>query len=200
MYKNIIILGSRRSGKSTLARMISNKYGYSLINIDNIIDTFEEIFPKNDDDENYDEYITNFINEYIKRLSSDSNFYNDKKYVIEGNVPNVEKIISNLDMEKNTVIGLVYNEITQDQFFENMRKFDSPYDWTRYLSDELLQDKIKEYLDENDKISNSFDECSISKFDVSDKRELTFDIILDAIEEYAKFGSLVYSKKIYDKD
>ena len=37
MFKNILVMGVGRSGKTTLSKMISRKYGYSIISIDDIV-------------------------------------------------------------------------------------------------------------------------------------------------------------------
>ena len=44
MFKNILIIGPGRAGKTTLAKMIHKKYGYSVIRIDDIV-TAMEAFP-----------------------------------------------------------------------------------------------------------------------------------------------------------
>lgn len=44
MFKNIFVMGVGRSGKTTLSKMISKKYGYSIISIDGIV-TAMRAFP-----------------------------------------------------------------------------------------------------------------------------------------------------------
>lgn len=41
MYKNILIIGAARSGKTTLAKKLAKEKGYSLISIDDIVSGFE---------------------------------------------------------------------------------------------------------------------------------------------------------------
>ena len=41
MYKNILIIGAARSGKTTLAKRFSKEKGYNLISIDDIVSGFE---------------------------------------------------------------------------------------------------------------------------------------------------------------
>ena len=45
MYKNILIIGAARSGKTTLAKKIVKEKGYNLISIDDIVSGFEA-FPQ----------------------------------------------------------------------------------------------------------------------------------------------------------
>lgn len=44
--KNILIIGVPRAGKSSLANMICDKFGYGLISIDAIVATFYKTFPE----------------------------------------------------------------------------------------------------------------------------------------------------------
>ena len=46
IMKNIIIFGEPRSGKSTLANMIIDKFNYQVIHVDAVRDTFKEIYPE----------------------------------------------------------------------------------------------------------------------------------------------------------
>lgn len=41
MYKNILIIGAARSGKTTLAKKLAKEKGYNLISIDDIVSGFE---------------------------------------------------------------------------------------------------------------------------------------------------------------
>ena len=46
--KNIIIAGSSRAGKSTLARKINEDLNYFVINIDKLVATFQGAYPQLD--------------------------------------------------------------------------------------------------------------------------------------------------------
>lgn len=154
MYKNILILGSNKSGKTTFARKISDTYGYSIINLDNIISTFEETFPKEENDDSYEMDISNFIINYIKRLCSDKNFYGGKKYVIEGNIQNVEHILSNIDHDEILVLGLTYENISNNQLLSDIRENDEKTDWTYYLSNEILAITVIDFLQKDKMLCN----------------------------------------------
>ena len=44
--KNIIIGGTVRAGKTTLANMIRNKFLYSKVESDTIVNAFDKVFPE----------------------------------------------------------------------------------------------------------------------------------------------------------
>ena len=46
IYKNIIIIGRSRCGKSTLATKIAKVLPYQIIRVDSLRDTFFKIFPE----------------------------------------------------------------------------------------------------------------------------------------------------------
>ena len=43
MYKNILIIGAARSGKTTLAKKLAKEKGYNLISIDDIVVVLKHI-------------------------------------------------------------------------------------------------------------------------------------------------------------
>ena len=45
MYKNILIIGPARNGKTTLAKKLVKKKGYNLVSIDNLVSGFEAFSP-----------------------------------------------------------------------------------------------------------------------------------------------------------
>lgn len=183
MYKNILILGSNKTGKTTLSRMISEKYGSSIINLDNIVDAFDKTSMENVNDANRSTYKTNFILNYLENLSSDPNFLGGKKYVIEGNVSDIETVISKVNKSKIAIIGLTYDNLDSEKLFSDIRKNDTAFDWTYYLNDEKLKDESELFIERNSRMSKQFDKNSVKKYDVSEKREEVFQKIVSDAEE-----------------
>ena len=134
MYKNMLIVGANKSGKTTLANLIGEKYDCNIINLDNIIQAFEETFPK-DDSDNYAEFESNFLINYINKILDKKSFYSGRKVILEGNVPYLERIITNVDTEKLAIIGLTYNNIELDKFVRDIKDYATSLDVYRYYSE-----------------------------------------------------------------
>lgn len=173
MYKNLIILGSTRSGKSKLANIISETQDCVVQNTDNIYNALRDVYKQND----LELFYTNFLINFIKNLGSDFNYYNGKKYIIEINKADISKIIENIDLKKNEVIGLVYDHITAEEFYNYIKSTASSTDYISYLEPKILKSYISDYLAENKKLSILFDKLGIKKFDVSKDRDKVLEDI-----------------------
>lgn len=196
MFKNVLIVGSNLSGKTTLARMINEKYNYNIISLDSIMKTFKKTFKNNDDLNKYEEYKNLFVLNYIKELSSDLDFYNGEKYVIEGYIKNIDKIIPNLDMDNICCIGLVYDETTEDKFYNDIKEHQSSTDWTSHISDEALKNRVEEMLKNNKKISDLLEQTESNVYDVSTNRDLILETACKDVDNFVQFGSKYKVKKM----
>jgi len=187
MFKNILVIGPSRSGKTTLSRKLSKEFGYNIINLDHIICAFEEGFPQLGirHDYNVPKVATRFapfLIRYLRELSEGPNFYNGKKFVIEGVSIDFDKVIKKIDQEKTFIIGLTYNNITQEKIFKNIKSNDTEDDWTYYCSDEELKNHIDYFCKSNQYFSKKFNEYNIKTYDVSENRDSTFEKITENLK------------------
>lgn len=188
MNKNIIIIGAARSGKTTLARMISKKLNYSLISLDDIICAFEELpncnIKHDGNDITTSRNFTPFLIRYLKELSEGPNFYNGIKYVIEGthiDIPLLNEFI-NKNKDKYIVIGLVYNKITEEEMYYNIKKYDNEDEWTYYNSDDELKGNIRYFIERNKYYNELLSKYNISTYDTSKDRIKVLNKIVKDIE------------------
>ena len=185
--KNILIVGPARAGKTTLSRVLNKKYGYSIVNLDNIVGALGKSYPildikQSGDDEKTSQILGPFISNYLNELSSGANFYNGCNYVIEGTHVDFEKVIPNLNTKKYVVLGLTYNKITPQMLYDNMKKYDTEDDWTYWCRDDELRANAEYFVERNKIFDKKFKQFKIKTFDVSDNRERAFDDILKWIE------------------
>ena len=174
--KNILILGSRLTGKTTLANKFNEECGFSIVRLDNIIKTLDninDITPKMKQD---------FIINYIDSLSSDIYFFCEKPCVIEGNITDINTL-ANINCENLEVISLVYNNITDIELLKQIRQNSDSTSWTYYLKDNMLLSNIQSYLSENIDLKFTYDEMKFKQYDVSHDRNEVFNRIINKIKD-----------------
>ena len=194
MYKNMLIIGSDKSGKTTLANLINDKFDCNVVNLDNIINAFETTFPK-EDSSNYDEFETNFIINYINQISDKKNFYSNKKVVLEGKILFIDKIIDKIDLTKISVIGLTYNDVELEKFASDIKEYASNIDMFRYYSNSILIKKATKFIEDNKMINSLLEQYDINSYDVSENRNQTFYEILSDIPKLTSINSTYKVKK-----
>ena len=191
MYKNIFIIGPGRAGKTTLAKMINKQYGYSIISIDDIVSGLE-VYPElgihhDGDAIEISKKLAPFLLRYLKELSEGNKFYDDCKTVIEGTDIDFKKIIPFLQSDKYNkkyeIIGLTYNNINEQQLYNNIKKYDTEDDWTYWCSDEELKGNVRYFINKNRYFNEMFKKYGIRSFDTSFNREKVLKYILDNIED-----------------
>ena len=181
--KNIIIFGEPRSGKSTLANMIVDRFNYQVIHVDSIRDTFKKIYPELDiapDKAIKNKKFQLFLQEYLYRntIKEERNKYG---YVMEGcetSVCDCNRLYNN---DNNIIYFLAQVDITPEQLFNNIRNNDSKQDWTfKYTDDELMK-IVKKLISNGKKIKKECEKYNITFIDTSRNREEVLNDILNDI-------------------
>ena len=160
--KNILIVGSPRVGKTTLAKKISNELGFIYISLDNIFESIEKLecwpYPKYSEASDISKELSTFVINYINNLDKDNH------YVLEGAYIDIERIYSKLDNVK--IIGLTYNELSCEELFNNIKKYDHD-SWISRFSDSEILDKCDCFIKRNDYYNKSFKKLNIKSYDLS---------------------------------
>lgn len=186
MEKNILIIGAARSGKTTLAKKFVKEKGYSLISIDDIVSGFEA-FPElqiHHDGDAVDnaKRLAPFLIKYLTELSEGSTFYGGIKFVIEGTHIDFEQLMPFLQSdkykEKYEIIGLTFNDITERQLYDYIKKYDTEDDWTYWCDDEELKGNVRYFIDRNRFFNKKFREYGIESYDTSYDRKKVLEKIL----------------------
>ncbi len=186
MNKNILIIGAARSGKTTLAKKFVKDKGYSIISIDDIVSGFEA-FPnlKIKHDGNDIETARNlapFLIKYFVELSEGNVYYDNIKYVIEGTHIDFEQLMPFLQSEKYQkkyeIIGLTYNDITEKEMYNKIKKYDNEDDWTYWCNDVELKGNIRYFIEINSFFNKKFKEYNINTYDTSHNRNKVLEEII----------------------
>ncbi len=191
MKKNILIIGAARCGKTTLAKKLNKKYGYSVISIDDIVSGLQAYPELNIHHDGESDITTRnlgpFLEKYLIELSEGSNFYGGVKFVIEGTHIDFEKLMPLLQndkyKEKYEIIGLTINNETAEDLYNNMKKFDTEDDWTYWVKDEDLIGDAKYIVEKNKEFKKKFHEYNIKTYETSDNREKVLDKIVADLEK-----------------
>lgn len=152
MKKHIIIAGVPRAGKSTVSQMISKRFGYQHISMDSIIAGIEKTFPETGVDSNAETdpqtnlaYISSKMAPFIKAMM-DSGEYNECDY---GMVLDIHQLlpcdcIRYIDSKICDIYYFITSDVTPQERFEILKKYDTPKDYTYFYSDE---DNYKDCID-----------------------------------------------------
>ncbi len=199
--KNIIISGSGRAGKTTLARKINEELNYFVINVDKLVATFHGAYPQlnikfgvNPKDE-----IAPFLGHFLGTFSSShgvayelhlqAHAVEGNRFVLEGVHFNFDKIVPILKMygieelkDKFILIGLVQNKKTADEFFKDLKKYDTEDDWTYDFDDDELREFCEEQIQFSRSMTDYLVKYGFTIYDTSMEREQVFDKIIEDIK------------------
>ncbi|MBR5742408.1 MAG: hypothetical protein IKX85_01295, partial [Clostridia bacterium] len=128
MVKNIFVIGTGRSGKTTLAKKFAREMGYSLIGIDDLVSGFEA-YPElkighGGEAADTAARLAPFLIRYLTELSEGSVFYDGIKTVIEGTHIDFERLMPFLQSEKYSrkyeLIGLTMDHVSEEELFDRI--------------------------------------------------------------------------------
>ena len=194
--KNIAIFGSSRSGKSTLAKMISKKFpNYHIIIGDDIRWTFQQTLPNNNINskgcgmiDDFPNFLSTLFYKSIKRNDGEIN------YIVETCDITPKKAKELFDKDNTILIFLGTPRQTIEQHFEDIRKYETKKDWTFDRSDEHILEhsnhwitKSKEYEEECKELDIWYVDTSFNRIEILSN---TFNIIEKIILEENDGGKL----------
>lgn len=204
LLKNIIIVGPSRAGKTTLAKKINEKLNYFVISVDKLVATFQGAYPQlnirlNWDREKTADNLAPFLGHFLGTFSSSHGVANElnlrghavkgNRFVLEGAYFSFEKMLPilktyEIDELKDSffLIGLVQNEKTADEFFNDFRKYDTKDDWTYGLSDDDLREISGEAVTYSRSMTDQLVKYGFTIYDTSLEREQVLNQIVEDIE------------------
>jgi len=202
--KNIIIAGSGRNGKTTLAKKINEELNHFVIHLDYLMTTFDRAYPQLDvriawDDDKATANIAPFIGHFLGMSCSGHGFKDNlnihkhivkgNKFVMEGGHFDFDKVSSVIKMydigelkDNFILIGLVQNEKTAEELFNNLRKHDTKDEWTYDYEDDELMGFCNLLVEHNQEMYDYFMKYGFTIYDTSTEREQVFDRIVKDIK------------------
>ncbi len=179
--KNLIILGTARSGKTTLAKMVRKEIGFNILSIDPFVCGFQNVFPENGISHHHNgevsKLLTPFVKAYVDSFVDDMP---DVNLVIEGwhIQPRDAKQVFNSD--KYHIIVLGYPDLKADVALENIRKYEKINEYTYKMPDEKLLDLLQRHINHSNFFQKECEELKLSFYNTSFNRlEVLENIIKD---------------------
>lgn len=183
--KHIIIAGVPRSGKTTLCHKLSLSHKYEHFAMDSIVMAFDQAFPEigvlHTDCWDFIETSEIFI-QFMKKISMTDN-YDKFDCGIAFDLYHItpKDFYENIDRKYCDIIFLGYPHISIEEKFNQIRTFDTKYDWTNERDDELVKKHVKDYIDISKWLQNECKKYNLCFIDVSEKREQVINKLLEKI-------------------
>ena len=184
--KNIIIGGTVRSGKTTLANLLREKFGYSKVESDTIVNAFDKVFPefgithKNAKlaREKYEPFLFEILNGFCKDLKYAGNItvFPGSQFLPE-NISRYEKL------DKYIVVFLGVNADSPEELLKTIREHDSENDWTHKKTDEWMLRLCENIIKESDNIKEECEKYGFYYFNTYYNREEILNNICGMVED-----------------
>lgn len=192
MKKHIIIAGVPRAGKSTVSQMIAKQLGYQHISMDSVIAGIEKVFPETgiDTDAAVEpqtnlEYISSKMAPFLKAMM-DSGEYNECEY---GMVIDIYQLLPKdyvryIDSEICDIYYFITSDVTPEERFKILKKYDTPNDYTYYHTDENNYKDCIEIVDISKAIKSQCISYGIPYYETACNREVVLkDFIASQVRE-----------------
>ncbi len=189
--KNILIMGIGRAGKTTLSRMLKDKYNnYSLIHSDSLkwgmirAKNKEKYYRENVDkqkDFEHSEYFQRTLLEFFNSLI----LKDDKKYgyILESGQLHPKIVKEMIDFNNTIVVCLGLGNLNIIDMVELCLEHDTPKDWTFGLSKEYLIKHASDWFSANEMLKKECPKYKIKYYDTSKNRIECLNKILSDIEK-----------------
>lgn len=168
--KNIFIGGAAKSGKSTLAKkIITDNLHYNYIPLDYFASSLKHNFPETEINSNVviDKKSSEKLALLVSRVSHIISSVNDELFIIDSAHILPEDIIQYLDKDKWEIIYVGYPNISVQDKFNEIRKYEKKSDWTYDRTDDELFDILEKTIQLSKSIENFCLENGIHFIDTS---------------------------------
>lgn len=187
--KNILIMGIGRAGKTTLSKMIKDKYNsYNLIHSDSLkwamirAKNEEQYYRKNVDKQKefeHGEYFQKTLLElYNSLIKNDIKRYG---YILESGQLEPKIVKEMIDFNNTIVVCLGLGDLSVDDMVNQCIEHDKKDDWTYDLSKEYLREHAQDWHNANEMLKKECPKYGIKYIDTSKNRIETLNNILDEI-------------------
>lgn len=183
MKKHIIIAGVPRAGKSTVSQMIAKRLGYQHVSMDGVIAGIEKTFPETRivteaavDPQTNLEYISSRMAPFLRAMM-DSGEYDECDY---GMVIDIYQLLPRdyrryIDSEICDIYYFITSDITPQERFEILKRYDTPKDYTYFHSDEQNYKDCIEIVEISKMIKAQCKACDLPYYETARDRETVLE-------------------------
>ena len=181
--KNIYVVGVPRSGKSSLSKLIKEKYpSYNYISFEVVRNSFIDSFPELGMDNRNSDVRKNVLPKYITSLASWNKKILSIPSLVEGSFCSLESLLNLVDND-DFVICLGFSSRNIDEIITEIQKHDTDRDYTKDWTFERLKAHFHD-LEDNDRENYEFAKNNnIRYYDTFINRSDVFKKIIEDIEK-----------------
>ena len=181
---NIIIAGVPRAGKSTVASLLSRRFGYQRISMDAIIAGFEKCFPET----GVNTYqglssmdtlrvISGKMAPFVRVMLENSGF--DPGMVVDMYQLLPEDYVKHIHGVDCGIIYLITSDVTPEERFRIQREYDTEKDYTFHRTDEELLENAGYIVEQSLLMKEQCERYGLPYYETAKNREQTIQRLLD---------------------
>lgn len=183
--KHMIIAGVPRSGKTTLTSKLAKSLKYQHLAMDTIVMAFDKVFPEtgilHTDCWDFVQTSEKFI-KFLKRMTEIDNYAKfDYKMALDLYHITPKDFSENMDRNLCDIYFLGYPNISVEEKFQQIRKFDTEFDWTSKSTDDVVLEHLTKYIEISKWLEKECKKYDLPFVDVSWNREKVLDETVDRI-------------------
>lgn len=200
-WKNIIIFGCSRVGKTTTANKIMEILPYQVIRVDALRDTFHRCFPSlgiGVDTARMSKEFQKFLCEYLCAMTGEAK----KKYgyILEGFEIDYKAVKKYFCNENYLVYGLGIEGITPEAYAKLMKQKDTDHDWTYNKTEKELIDLARGEIYYSQEVKKVCKKYKIPFYNTAFDRDKTIETIIEDIKKNGEKKEIKKPPTITDLD
>ena len=179
---NVIVIGTSRAGKTTLAWTLHEELGYDVVSLDNVVHAMREPFPDIEDIRSDKSARTRrAVRPVIEALLS---YQWPRPTVLEGIQADVHHVASFANPSKWLVLGFVSMEDSSDML-RRIRSYETDGDWTTCVGDEKLGEDCEYFSRRAHEIATDCLRAGIPLFDAARDRDAAIGRVVSLVSSWS---------------
>ena len=189
MKKNVLIVGVPRAGKSTLAARLAERTGWQHLPVDMIVAGFERAFPETGIDTTTDKPVMEMYSTVSRGLApflrgmidGDEFEKYDHGVILDVFQLAPEDYVQYVQNETCTAVFLGTADLTAEERFRLLKKYDTPAEYTYFYPDEENRQGCAEIVEMSRYIRAECERLNLPYYETSKDRDAVLEEIMQKI-------------------